>query len=174
MAGFSHIATTLETAAVMGWFVVLILGEKYMDDATRARRSAESSAEQSASVSAMGFCQGGAPINVNRGAVAVHPSLKVTITGMPDVATLALTLIQAVGAGSLKPLALYTKSLQTSEASATAETVKAAAPLGYTSGVFRGHRSVACLERSLDSPGAPWANLGKAASDIFNQNIKGY
>src|SRR5215472_2347537 len=54
--GFSHVATTIEAAAVMGWFVILILGEKYLSDATTARRAAENTAQQGVVESAMSYC----------------------------------------------------------------------------------------------------------------------
>lgn len=50
--GFSHVSTTLEAAAIMGWFALSVIAEKKLDDAVTARRASESSAEVSVHSSA--------------------------------------------------------------------------------------------------------------------------
>lgn len=52
MRGFSHVSTTLEAAAIMGWFALMVISEKHLDDAVTARRASENSAETSAHGSA--------------------------------------------------------------------------------------------------------------------------
>ena len=39
--GFSHVSTTLEAAAIMGWFALAVVSEKHLDDAVTARRASE-------------------------------------------------------------------------------------------------------------------------------------
>jgi len=55
--GFSHISLTIEAAGVMGWFVMTILSQKYLNDAATSRRAAENAAEQGSVASASSFCQ---------------------------------------------------------------------------------------------------------------------
>lgn len=52
--GFSHVSTTLEAAAIMGWFAIAVIAEKKLDDAVTNRRAVENSAQDSAHASASG------------------------------------------------------------------------------------------------------------------------
>jgi hypothetical protein len=189
--GFSHMSMVVESAAVMGWFVILVLGEKYMDDATRSRRSTEDATQQSSMGSAMGFCRGsaeGGPTHKNEiggfrlpsspnAAMASTASVNISMlgTGKPQLSpSIVPTLIAGLGLVSLKTLPNYFLPFQAADAVSIAGSVKAAEPLGFTSGTFRGQHTAACLERSLDLPGAPWVNLKIAREGIFITNIMGY
>ena len=47
----SQVSTLLETAAIIGWFAVVLAGTKRLDNAVTARRMAETGAENAATIS---------------------------------------------------------------------------------------------------------------------------
>ncbi len=145
----------LESAAVMGWFVILVLGEKYLDDATRSRRKAEDRAEEVTVLTAMsGNCTG-------------------IQTGMPDISSFVAPLVSGLGI-NVPTLPNYVKPFFAAATTKLGDRVQAAPPLNFTSGTFRARRTEACLEPPLDSPGAPWSLLGRARDQLFVRNILGY
>lgn len=190
--GFSHVTQTIEAAAVMGWFVILVLGEKYLGDATASRRSAEVSVQESVVASAMGECGGGSGLGAGLGnlgsaagvaqnllagggRVPVSANLDIGGNGAPKLTLGSIPqLIMGLGLGKLPTLPIYSKSFQRSNARASAGAVTAAAPLNFRSGNFQASRSMACLEPSLDSPGAPWVNIKASRTLIFITTILGY
>jgi hypothetical protein len=83
-------------------------------------------------------------------------------------------MIAGLGLGRLPTLPLYSRAFQRTNARARAGAVTAAAPLNFRSGDFVATRSMACLEPSLDSPGAPWVNIKASRTLIFITTILGY
>ncbi len=83
-------------------------------------------------------------------------------------------LVAGLGLESLKTLPIYFKPFQATSARASAHGVSAGAPLNFQSGDFEASRSLACLEPSLDSPGAPWVTLEASRTLIFIKTILGY
>jgi hypothetical protein len=184
----------------MGWFAVLVIGEKYMNDATMSRRAAENTAQQSAVKSAMGQCGGGLgglggalgggglgglgamgglvpQLNVGIGTsgISIHGGVNIGMNGAPVPSMAQIpSIISMLGLGSFKTLALYTKPFQSVTANVSSGGIKAGAPLGFSSNGFTGVRAVACLEPSLDSKGAPWIRLAEARAMVFIKNILGY
>jgi hypothetical protein len=99
--GVSSGGTILESAMVMGWFVVLLLGEKGVSNAADARRSAESAAEESATKSAANQCK---PQSANVGKARTSPS--VISNGQPQ-AQAAVAMVQALGLGQQRTCPNY-------------------------------------------------------------------
>jgi hypothetical protein len=150
-----QVSMILESAAVMGWFVILVLGEKYLDDATRSRRGAEDRAEEMTVLTAMsGECTG-------------------IQTGTPDVSSFVVPLASGLGI-NVPTLPNYVRPFVAAATTKLGDRVQAAPPLDFTSGTFRARRTEACLEPSLDSPGAPWSLLGRARDQLFVRHIMGY
>jgi hypothetical protein len=173
--GFSHISQTIEAAAVMAWFVILVVGEKYVGDSTSARRSTENAVQQSSVASAIRHCQGGGEGLSFPGPVQVSSGVGVHVNGMPQVTMNEIpSIISGLGVTSLRTLPVYFKPFQTTSARATAAEVTAGAPLSFRSGEFEGVREMACLEPSLDSPGAPWVSIESSRTMIFVKNVLGY
>jgi len=174
--GFSHIAMTIEAAGVMGWFVMTVLSEKYLSDATTSRRTAENAAEQASVASASAYCQGGGSASNSLGAFSASGSAGTFSNGIPQLTPAQIPpLISMVGISSLKTLPVYFKQFEGSQAKTTAQAVTSTAPHNQvTSGAFEGVRDMACLERSLDTPGAPWASIAQARMNVFTTNIQGY
>jgi hypothetical protein len=174
--GFSHISLTIEAAGVMGWFVMTVLSEKYLNDATTSRRAAENAAEQASVSNASSFCQGGGAASNTLGNFEAHGSSDVFSNGMPQLTPAQIpSLISMVGISSLKTLPVYFQQFQGSKTSTTAQAVTSTAPHNQvTSGQFQGVRDLACLEKSLESPGAPWLSIAEARQNVFTTNIQGY
>ncbi len=200
--GFSHVSQTIEAAAIMGWFVILVLGEKYVSDATMARRRTEISVQESAVATAMGTCGGGGPLGgaggllgaagavlngggvgdvLNAGSALLDGDMPVSANvSIGNNGTMAVhmgsipTLIAGLGLGSLRTLPNYFRPFQSTTARASARGVVAGAPLNFRSGDFEASRSLACLEPSLDTPGAPWNIFAESRMFIFITTILGY
>ena len=102
--------------------------------------------------------------------------MKIFGNGMPQLTPAQIpSIIAMVGITSLQTLPVYFNQFQGSQANATAAAVKSAAPRNQvTSGTFEGVRNMACLEKSLDSPGAPWITIQTARMNVFLTNIQGY
>jgi hypothetical protein len=170
--GFSHVTQTIEAAAVMAWFVLLVIGEKFVGDATSARRSTEDAVKQSSVSSECQTATYGVPLP---GAVPVTATLGIGINGVPQLTSSEIpSIIAGLGLTSLRTLPVYFKPFQSTTARAAALEVTAGAPLNFRSGTFEGVRSLACLEPSLDSPGAPWVNIEASRTMIYVQNVLGY
>jgi hypothetical protein len=174
--GFSHIALTIEAAGVMGWFVMTVLSEKYLNDATTSRRAAENAAEQGSVSSASSFCQGGGSASSTLGNFSANGASTTFANGMPQLTPAQIPpLLSMVGISSLKTLPVYFNQFQGAQTSTTAGPVTSTAPHNQvTSGSFQGVRDLACLEKSLDTPGAPWASIAQARQNVFTTNIQGY
>jgi hypothetical protein len=173
--GFSHISMTMEAAGVMGWFVVLVLSEKYMNDASTSRRAAETSAQQSSVSSAMSNCQGGSQ-PATAGSITAQTSTNMFSNGMPQLTPAQIPpILSVVGVSSLQTLPNYFKPFQGTQAQGTASPVTDKAPRNQTtSGQFTGVSNMACLEKPLDTPGAPWPSIETARIQVFVKNIAGY
>jgi hypothetical protein len=80
-----------------------------------------------------------------------------------------------VGVSSLQTLPVYFNQFQGTQANGTSNPVTDNAPRNKTtSGEFKGVRNMACLEKSLDTPGAPWPSIQTARLNVFLKNIAGY
>ena len=150
---------------VMGWFVVLLLGEKGVSNAADARRSAESAAEESATKSSASQCQ---PQSANVGRARTSPS--VISNGKPQVAS-AIALVQALGLGQQRTFPNYIKPLQNVlvQASSSADAVAGDVNPGGKS--FEGQRDLGCLEKPID---VPKGSMDEYRSKLWEQNLKGY
>lgn len=167
--GFSHVSTMLEISAVMGWFVVLVLGEKFVGDAVTARRAAEISAQESVSSSAMQYCGGSSPSPTSIGQ-SVRSALDVAVNGTPDLSEI-IGIVAGLGLEYQKTFSLYLDPLRESTAGAQSGTVTPHPLVGSGSYSFNVHRTMACLERSKDSP---IPDIAEYRNSIFTTNIQGY
>jgi hypothetical protein len=163
--GFSSVGTILESAMVMGWFVVLLLGEKGVSNAADARRSAESAASESATKSSANQCQ---PQSANVGNARTSPS--VIANGKPDVAS-AIALVQALGLGQQRTFPNYVKPLQNVlvQGTSTADEVPGQVNPGGKS--FEGQRDLGCLEKPIDTS---QGSMDQYRAKLWEQNLKGY
>ncbi|WP_394847127.1 hypothetical protein LZC95_06615 [Pendulispora brunnea] len=167
--GFSHISMTLEAAAVMVWFVVLVLGEKYVGDATSARRQAEDSVQQSSIANAMSYCSGaGAATSAASG--GVPSSLQVRPQGNLSVSQI-FAILALFGIGHERTYPVYTEPLRGTFANASVGGVTPHQLVGEGTHTFTGNRALACLERSKDTP-VP--SINQYRGSIFNTTIRGY
>jgi len=170
--GFSHVSMTLEAAAVMGWFVVLVLGEKYVGDATSARRAAEDSVEQSSVASAMSYCAGGgAGASAGSAAAPVQGSADVRQNGKLSISSV-LSIIAGLGLGSQKSFPLYTEPFQGAFATASSGGVTPHRLVGEGTHTFSGNRNLACLEPPKAV--SPIPDLLSYRSSIFDTTVRGY
>jgi hypothetical protein len=159
----------LEISAVMGWFVVLVLGEKFVGDAVTARRAAEISAQESVSSSAMSYCAGSSASPTSIGQ-AVHSAIDVAVNGKPDLSQI-IGIVAGLGLGSQKTFSLYLDPLQESTAGAQSAQVKPHPLVGQGTYRFDVQRTMACLERSKDSP---IPDIAEYRNAIFTTDIQGY
>jgi pyruvate/2-oxoglutarate dehydrogenase complex dihydrolipoamide acyltransferase (E2) component len=163
--GFSSVGTVLESAMVMGWFVVLLLGEKGVSSAADARRSAESAAEESATKSSANECQAqGASV----GKASASPSVKQN--GKPQVES-AVALVQALGLGQQRTFPNYVKPLQNVVVQASSSADEVAGDVNPANKTFEGSRDRGCLEKPID---APKGSMDEYRSKLWEQNLKGY
>jgi hypothetical protein len=125
--------------------------------------------------SASSFCGGPGSGNDLPSPVEVRASIETLQTGAPEMAKqVVMSVIVGLGLDSLRTLPLYSNAFQAAHGSARAAGVQAARPLDFSSGEFKAERQVACTERSLDMPGAPWPVLKMARTAVFMTNIAGY
>ncbi len=163
--GFSSVGTILESAMVMGWFVVLLLGEKGVSNAADARRSAESAAEESATKSAANQCQ---PQGASVPKTQTSPS--VIANGKPQVES-AVALVQALGLGQQRTFPNYVKPLQNVLVQARSQADEVAGDVNPGGKSFEGQRDLGCLEKPID---APKGSMDEYRSKLWEQNLKGY
>lgn len=163
--GVSVVSNVLESAMVMGWFVMLVLGEKAVSSATDARRGAETAAEQSAVKSAANYCSGqGASVMKASASPSIIPN------GKPNVAS-AVALVQALGLGSQKTFPNYIlpmKNVMVQSRSSAEATPGDTNPAGKS---FEGSRDLGCQEKPLDSPRG---SMDEYRMKMWLQNLKGY
>lgn len=159
--GFSHVSTTLEAAAIMAWFALVVTAERRLDDAVTARRAAEDAASASAHVSA-GSCVT-RPVQAAVG--EAHPVAVVRIAqeerlGLPDV---ALPPVQLLGVAV--PHAFPSQQAPLRHATATATTVnRDGAPLTAT-------RQISCEDVP---PLTPIPRVAGLRTLIWARNVMGY
>lgn len=163
--GFSSAGTILESAMVMGWFVVLLLGEKGVSNAADARRSAESAAEESATKASANQCQ--AQGGSSSGA---RTSPSVISNGKPDVAS-AIALVQALGLGQQRTFPNYIKPLQNVLVQASSSANEVAGEVNPAGKSFEGQRDLGCLEKPIDTASG---SMDQYRAKLWEQNLKGY
>lgn len=168
--GFSHVSTTLEAAAIMGWFVILVLGEKLVSDSTTARRAVEDTAEQSAVASSAAYCESNVVLTQSVGGVGPRGSVNVGAHGGLDISNL-VSLLAGLGLGSQRTFQLFTLKLQSTTARAEQGDVHGAPQVGGATYDFYGERTRACQERPKD---VPETSIDQYRKSIFNKNILGY
>lgn len=163
--GVTSVSTILESAMVMGWFVVLLLAEKGLSSAAEARRSAESAAEESAVTSSAAYCEEG---RVTTSRTQVSPS--VSNGAKPRVGS-ALGIVQALGLGGERTFALYLRPTKDVSVRARANAEAVQGDVNPADKTFEGSRRLGCLERSLD---VPRGSLGDYRTKLWETNLKGY
>lgn len=163
--GISHVGTVLESAMVMGWFVVLLLGEKAVSSATDARREAETAAEESASKSAANMCQ---PQSASVGKARTSPS--VISNGVPKVAA-AIAMVQALGLGGQRTFPNYIKPMQNVLVKAQSAADQVPGQVNPAGKQFEAQRDLGCLEKPLDSP---MGSMNEYRMRLWIQNLQGY
>jgi hypothetical protein len=165
--GFAQLGTMLETLGATGAMLMLVLGAQYVNDTVRARRAAEDTAAAVSAGEAVGFCERRA------GESAEGVELQVEETGpLPDLG-LVRELLLRLGMGQIPTAPIYSRPSHTSVVKATRDPVRAAESLGYTSGVIRADRTLACQERTVEPQGAPWTTLAAARKGLWTR-IEGY
>ena len=167
--GMSTTSLTLETAAVMGWFVFMILGEKLVGDATSARRSAENTTQQSARVSGNNFCMGGEKGSTS-GSFSASPQSGVDQIGVPDIGTV-ISLVEMLGFGPQPTFANFTNQFKQTTVTAQVDSVKAAQLIGGNSMSFKATSQAACREKALDLPGTA---ITAYRNSVYLTNIMGW
>ncbi len=163
--GISHTSNVLEAAMVMGWFVVLLLGEKAVSNAADARRYAESAAEESAVKSSASYCQG-----QSANVATARASASTLSQNTPDVAS-AVAMIQALGLGQQRTFPDYTNPLKnvTVQSQSSADAVPGDVnPAGKQ---FQGERDLGCQEKPLDQP---QGSMDQYREKLWMQNLMGY
>ncbi len=168
--GFSHITTTLEAAAVLGWFVIFILGEKLLSDSVTARRSVEDTAEQSSVAAAAQYCESQAVVASTIPGASPTGTTGVHSNGKLDIQNL-LSLIAGLGIGSQRTMTLYTAPLQATTSRIGQGGVQGAAAVGGGSHTFYAERSLACQERPKD---VSQTSIDQYRKSIFDINIAGF
>jgi len=159
------VSNVLEAAMVMGWFAILVLGERSGSSATDARRYAETSAEQTATASSANQCQ---PQQVNVMNATSSPS--VISNGKPQVAA-AVALIQALGLGQQRTFPNYIKPLL--NVLVSSKSIADAVPGEVNPGgkSFEGFRNLGCSEKPLDTPKG---SMDQYRQRLWQLNLEGY
>jgi hypothetical protein len=164
--GVSSVSNVLESAMVMGWFVVLVLGEKAVSNAADARRSAESAAEQSATKSSSSYCQ---PQSANVGQARTSPS--VVSNGVPPQVGAAVAIVQALGLGQQRTFPNYVKPLLNVLVKSTSSAEQVGGDVNPAGKSFEGLRDLGCLEKPID---ASKGSMEQYRQKLWDQNLKGY
>ncbi len=163
--GVSTVSNVLESAMVMGWFVMLVLGEKGVSSAADARRGAESAAEQSAVSSAASYCQGkGANVMRAQASPSVIPN------GKPNVSS-AVAMVQALGLGSQRTFPNYILPMKNVMVQSTSSAEEVPGEVNPAGKKFEGARDLGCLEKPLD---VPKGSMDEYRMKLWLQNLKGY
>ena len=150
--GVGHVASILELAMVMGWFVVMILAEKTLSHANDARRSAEVSAVESASSTSGSACEGG-------GADVVQ-------NGLPQASGI-ISALAGLGVPQTRTFAYYIDPMKTARATSRV----AAADPSLDGKTFEAERQLACVEQPKDTPEG---SLALYRLPIWLHNLSGY
>jgi hypothetical protein len=144
---------------VIGWFVALILGEKAVSSATDARRSAEDSAEESATGSSANHCT---PKPAKVGKAQAMPSIGM---GTMPQAQAAVGIASGIGVGGERTFPNYVLPIKTVSVTARAMNDEG------TPRQFTGERGLGCTEKSLDQPKG---SMGQYRMKIWATNLQGY
>jgi hypothetical protein len=163
--GVSAVSNVLESAMVMGWFVVLLCGEMGVSSATDARRYAETAADESASKSAASYCQAQSA-NVNR--ARAMPS--VVQNGKPQVAA-AIAIVQALGLGQQRTFPNYIKPLLNVLVKSTSSAESTPGDVNPAGKQFEGLRDLGCLEKPID---VPKGSMDEYRQKLWQTNLQGY
>lgn len=155
--GFSHVSTTLEAAAILGWFALVVTAEKKLDDAVTSRRSVEDSATATAHASA-GQC-GAAPIATPVGDVTPRPAVVISHEDRLGVPDLALPAVETVGL--TRQLTFRAQQTPLARANAVArEGTK-----------FTAQRKVYCEDKA---PATPIPPVAPERTMVWMRNVMGY
>jgi hypothetical protein len=167
--GFSHVSTTLEAAAIMGWFAIAVISEKKLDDAVTNRRAVEASAQDSAHASG-GACKNEA---IDNAVGEAKPKANVQIKSDAKLGLEDSKLPQTQQLGFSHAQAFPAQKAPIKVASVVSRSKNEEAENG--GGNFVGERQVSCQE----SP--PRENASNAAQAIeplrqklWDKNLKGY
>ena len=163
--GITTVPTVLESAMVMGWFVVLLLGEKGVSNAADARRSAETAAEESATKSSANECQ---PQSASAGQARTSP--QVIQNGVPQVQS-AVALVQALGLGQQRTFPNYTKPLKNVLVQGTSSADEVGGDVNPAGKTFEGSRDLGCIEKPIDTP---MGSMNQYRQKLWEQNLRGY
>lgn len=150
---------------VMGWFVVLLLGEKGVSSAADARRSAEDAAAESATKSSANMCQ---PQSASVGKARTSPS--VVNNGKPDVGS-AVALVQALGLGQQRTFPNYILPLKNVLVQSSSSADEVAGNVNPSGKTFQGQRDLGCLEKPID---VSKGSMDEYRAKLWEQNLKGY
>ena len=168
--GMSTLSLTLETTAVMSWFVFMILGEKLVGDAASARRATENTTQQSARVSGASGCTGGEQ-GATSGSFTASPQSSVDEIGTPDIGSL-ISLVEMLGFGSgQQTFQYFTNQFKQTTVTAQVSNVKAAALIGGNSLSFKAVAQSACREKTFDQIGT---SITQYRNSVFTTNIQGW
>lgn len=173
--GFSHVSTMLETAAIVGWFAVVLAGEKRLDSAVTARRAVEIGAQDSASVSAA-RCQS-FPVTPALGDVSASAKVNVASVDRLGLETAALPFVPSMAVSYPEAFHAQQTPLRHTASSALNARLQAEdGPDGTADDVL--HRVSATRQLSCqDIPQAtPTADepIRRLRSAIWERNLRGY
>ena len=169
--GITTVPTVLESAMVMGWFVVLLLGEKGVSSAADARRSAETAAEESATKSAANQCVPQSASGLQGGqAASTRTTPQVIPNGVPPVQP-AVALVEALGLGEQRTFPNYVKPLQNLMVQGTSSAEEVAGDVNPAGKTFEGSRDLGCLEKPIDTP---MGSMNQYRQKLWEQNLMGY
>ncbi len=176
--GVTHVGAVLEAAMVMGWFVVMIVGEKSVSRANDARRSAENKAMQTASTSSGRYCKGGDAASGGNGLPQASGGNGLPqASGGPDVfdngkpqAERALAAIAGLGIPRTQTFPYYTDPLKNVRIAAQSQ-AQGDANDRAKGKTFHGERQLGCVEKPLDKPKG---TLDEYRQPLWQKNLQGY
>lgn len=157
----THVSTTLEAAAIMAWFALVVTAERRLDDAVTTRRAVEDAAAASAHASA-GSCvmhPVNAPVSTVQPASAVRIGQEERL-GVPD---LVLPPVQILGVAV--PHAFPSQQTPLRHATATATAVN------RDGAVLTATRQMSCEDLP---PLTPIPRVGGLRTVIWTRNVMGY
>jgi hypothetical protein len=146
-AGLTPVANVLEGALSIGFFVVLIIGEKALSTGIGARRDVEDAADESATLSGAAYCETNSPSDTR---ASIDPS---TVTSSHPNTQAATSFVSAIGIGQEKPFSYYTDQMQHVVVTGReAASLRVRPNAGTTEATYRANRSLGCAERPKDKP----------------------
>jgi hypothetical protein len=168
--GFTSVAHTFEASVILVWLAVLVVGERMVSDATTARRSVEKTTEQSVIVSAASYCEGTGVQDPGLGFEKPKASLDILSIGKLDVGKI-IQILMTIGLGKQKTFDVYTADVQLTHSDAQHDRIRTPSLFGGSDRGYAAQRSLACLERSLDTPQTSVSDYRKA---LWLRNIAGF